>query len=78
MKANIQKIRNGLADVYPKAEIDAMVRIIFEQLMGYSTVDMVLRADSEVPGFISAKIDDVVARLRRKEPIQYILSLIHI
>ena len=74
MKANIQKIRNGLADVYPKAEIDAMVRIIFEQLMGYSTVDMVLRADSEVPGFISAKIDDVVARLRRKEPIQYILD----
>ena len=74
MKANIQKIRNGLADVYPKQEIDAMVRIIFEQLMGYSTVDMVLRADSEVPGFISAKIDDVVERLRRKEPIQYILD----
>ena len=46
MKANISKIRNGLADVYPKQEIDAMVRIIFEQLMGYSTVDMVLRADS--------------------------------
>ena len=74
MKANISKIRNGLADVYPKQEIDAMVRIIFEQLMGYSTVDMVLRADSEVPGFISAKIDDVVERLRRKEPIQYILD----
>ena len=74
MKANISKIRNGLADVYPKQEIDAMVRIIFEQLMGYSTVDMVLRADSEVPDFISAKIDDVVERLRRKEPIQYILD----
>lgn len=74
MKANISKIRNGLADVYPKEEIDAMVRIIFEQLMGYSTVDMVLRADSEVPDFISAKIDDVVERLRRKEPLQYILD----
>ncbi|MGN1245696.1 MAG: peptide chain release factor N(5)-glutamine methyltransferase [Muribaculaceae bacterium] len=74
MKANIAKIRNGLAGIYPKEEIDAMVRIIFEQLMSYSTVDMVLRADSEVPEFIAAKIDDVVARLQRHEPLQYILD----
>lgn len=74
MKANIKKIRDGLADIYPKEEIDAMVQIIFEQLMGYSTVDMALRTDTEVPDFIAAKIDDVVARLQRNEPIQYILD----
>lgn len=74
MKQNIKKIRDGLAGIYSKGEIDAMVRIIFERLMGYSTVDMVLRADTEVPDFIAAKIDDAVARLQRHEPIQYILD----
>lgn len=74
MKHNIAKIRNGLAGIYPKEEIDSMVRIIFEQLMGYSQVDMVLRAGSEVPPFVADRIDDVVARLRTHEPIQYILD----
>ena len=74
MKQNIAKIRNGLAGIYPKEEIDAMVRIIFEQLMGYSQVDMVLRAESEVPPFIAERISTVVERLRNREPIQYVLD----
>ena len=74
MKQNIAKIRNGLAGIYPKEEIDAMVRIIFEQLMGYSQVDMVLRAGSEVPPFIAERISAVVEQLRNREPIQHVLD----
>ncbi|MGN0211808.1 MAG: peptide chain release factor N(5)-glutamine methyltransferase [Muribaculaceae bacterium] len=74
MKENIRKIRERLAGSYTKGEIDAMERIIFERLMGYSPVDMVLRADTTVPDFISEKIDDTIERLLAHEPIQYVLD----
>lgn len=74
MKQNIQKIRQSLAQHYPKEEIDAFVRIIFEKLMGYSQVDMILRSNEALPDFISEKIDRIIDRLIMREPIQYILD----
>ena len=74
MKKNIKRIREELRDYYPKGEIDAMVRMIFEQLLGYSAVDMVLRADNVLPDFITDKITDIITRLKAHEPIQYILD----
>lgn len=74
LRDNIVKIRSRLAQLYPKAEIDAFVRIIFEQIMNYSQVDMILHDGDELPDFISEKVDAIILRLSAHEPIQYILD----
>ena len=78
MSSNVRdtarKIRQSLQGKYPAGEADAMTAIIFEKVMNYSRVDMIMREDSEVPEFASARIDDAVARLLRNEPIQHIFG----
>lgn len=74
MKSTIQKLRDNLGSIYPQGEVEAMIRIIFEELMGYSTVDLILRRESDLPPFIYEKIDDIISRLKQKEPLQYILG----
>ena len=74
LRDNIVKIRSHLAQFYPKTEIDAFVRIIFERIMNYTQVDMILHDSDELPGFICDKIDAIIQRLTAHEPIQYILD----
>ncbi len=63
-----------LRRIYPQGESSWMARIIFEQLKGYSQVDLVMKADTEISDYIAAKVDSVVDRLLRHEPIQYIFG----
>lgn len=70
-------IRAALAQAYPEGEIRGFIRIIFEEWMHYSTVDMIMRADSELPDFVTEKIDGAIARLLRHEPIQHIVGAAH-
>ncbi len=74
LRDSITNIRSRLAQYYPKTEIDAFVRIIFEQIMNYSQVDTILHDSDELPDFISDKIDAIIQRLIAHEPIQYILD----
>lgn len=69
-----QQAERRLSAVYPPGEARWMVRIIFEQLKGYSQVEMVIRASEPVSDFIVRKVGGVVDRLLRHEPIQYIFG----
>lgn len=75
-KAQI-KIHHALADIYPEGEISAFWRIIMEEWMHYSTVDIILRSGNELPDFVSDKIDDAIRRLLQHEPIQQIVGIAH-
>lgn len=59
---------------YPAGESRWMVRIIFENLKGYTPVDLIMKANDEISDFISGKVNDITARLLADEPIQYIFS----
>ena len=74
MKQAIEDIRNSLAPYYPKGEIEGFIRIIFENLMHYSPVDIVMHKDSILSDFMREKINNVVQRLIAGEPIQYIFN----
>lgn len=63
-----------LLAVYPAREARWMVRIIFEQIKGWSQTDMAIRSDQEISDYIAGKVIDVVDRLLRHEPIQYIFG----
>ena len=73
----ISDIKSALAAAYPEGEVRAFVRILFEEWMHYSTVDIYMRADSEVPPFIVEKMHHAVQRLLRHEPIQHIVGVAH-
>lgn len=74
MRENKRKIRAALGGLYPSREVEAIMRIIFDSVMGYSPVDMALHADDTLPGPASDKIDGILARLVEHEPIQYVIG----
>ena len=74
MKQAISKIKESLAPIYDSREIDAMIRIIFEHLLNYSRVDIIMHKDNELSDFMRSKIDKVIDRLTAHEPIQYIFN----
>ena len=74
MRATTREIRETLTPHYQGREIEAMMRIIFERVMGYTRVDMVLHAEDELPDFVKDKIRGILARLVEREPLQYILG----
>ena len=51
-----------------------MARIIFDELLHYTPVDIVLRKDTIISEFRVKQIDEVVSRLLKDEPIQYIFG----
>lgn len=74
LKEAIEQLKNGLAGVAEPQEVQAMIRIICEDVFNYDQVDVALRQESELPAFASERIADIIARLRRHEPLQYVVG----
>ena len=74
LKEAIEQLKNGLAGVAEPQEVQAMIRIICEDVFNYDQVDVALRQDSELPEFAPRRVADIVARLQRHEPLQYIVG----
>lgn len=74
LKEAIEQLRNGLAGVAEPQEVQAMIRIICEDIFHYDQVDVALRQESELPDFAQERITDIISRLRRHEPLQYIVG----
>ena len=74
LKQAIEQLKDGLAGVAEPREVQAMIRIICEDIFNYDQVDVALRQESELPEFAPQRITDIIARLRRHEPLQYIVG----
>ena len=74
LKEAIELLKQGLAGVAEPEEVQAMIRIICEDVFNYDQVDVALRQESELPAFASERIADIIARLRRHEPLQYVVG----
>ena len=74
LKEAIEILKTGLAGVAEPQEVQAMIRIICEDVFNYDQVDVALRQESELPDFAPQRIADIIARLRRHEPLQYIVG----
>ena len=51
-----------------------MAKIIFENLKGWTPVDIAVKANDELTDFMVGKVEQVLARLLDNEPIQYIFG----
>ena len=74
METTIRKIKDTLAPYFSQGEIKSIIKIIFENIMGYSQVDIIMHSNDELSDFIKGKIDRVLERLISGEPIQYIFN----
>lgn len=69
-----RRAADRLSATYADSEAAWLVRVIFEELKGYTKVDMVVKASDEVSDYLAAKVDGVVDRLLNHEPVQYIFG----
>jgi release factor glutamine methyltransferase len=73
----IKTFYNNLKEIYPETEIKAISEMVFEHFLKFSKSDLILKSDQILEDEIISKIDQVVTRLQKHEPIQYILGYAH-
>ena len=74
MQNSIDFIRDNLKEIYPQQEIEQFIRLIFEHFCQYTRVDMILNKNRQLPENLREEIRRFTQRLKRHEPIQYILG----
>jgi release factor glutamine methyltransferase len=68
------EIKKRLSNAYPDNEINAFISIIYKHVFQYSMHDIIMHASESVEKNVQIKINNIVERLLRHEPIQYILG----
>ncbi|MCK4466547.1 MAG: peptide chain release factor N(5)-glutamine methyltransferase [Bacteroidales bacterium] len=76
-KANTVKewvhiFKKELKSLYQEKEIQAIVYVIFEDLLGFSKTDLILNNSFELPQSVLDKLKSNLAELKTNKPIQYI------
>lgn len=79
MKESVMEMRRRLEPIYGKDESRAMIREIFRVLKGWDATKFIIRLTDDYPlsDYIRSKIEDILGRLERHEPLQYILGEAH-
>jgi release factor glutamine methyltransferase len=67
-------ILNNLSPYYCKQEIESISKLIFEKILGLSRLQMHLNQHKTISSANLAQITEIINRLIRFEPIQYILG----
>lgn len=70
----ISEIKARLAACYDQREASAMVRIVVEEVLNYSPVDVLLRGNVEQDEVFVERMRSITERLCAGEPIQYIFG----
>lgn len=74
MRAGIAFIRKELDGLYSKQESESLIFLIFEHLKGYSRTQFLMAQDEVLNQEEQQKVAQIVGRLKKHEPIQYILG----
>lgn len=74
MQQLVQYIRQSLRAVCPPSEANALARLILEKRFGVSMLDVYMGKDIHFLPEQTKELEDILQRLRRGEPVQYILG----
>lgn len=67
-------LRSELATCYDSREIEGIIRIIFEDVLLWQPIDIVMRENEPLPEFFDNRLVSIISRLKQHEPLQYILG----
>ena len=70
----ISLLRTELGAFYDNREIDGMTRVIFEDVLLWQPIDIVMRENDQLPEFFDNRLANIISRLKQLEPLQYILG----
>lgn len=71
---NYSALWHRLLPVYAAPEAQAVIRLVLEELYGFTLTDLVMGSVEALPVKEQQRLDAIVARLRKGEPVQYILG----
>ena len=71
---NYSALWHRLLPVYAAPEAQAVIRLVLEDLYGFTLTDLAMGSVEALPIKEQQRLDAIVARLRRGEPVQYILG----
>ncbi|XRE44722.1 Peptide chain release factor N(5)-glutamine methyltransferase [Tenacibaculum discolor] len=63
-----------LKSVYPQTEIDTFFFFLIDEYLELKRIDLTLRPDFEISSDKRILLDEALVRLKKEEPIQYILT----
>lgn len=70
----VKAIRNALEPEYGPGEAKAMTGLIFFYLKGWNQTDLIINSDREVSSYVVSKVNGILERVAKGEPIQYVLG----
>ncbi len=70
----ISYIKNELKNIYNTNETKSFISIILKHFLSYSSIDIVLKSENYIDETKVNTIKNVLTRLKKHEPIQYILG----
>lgn len=71
----IRDLRNTLTPLYGHGETEAIIRLVFQHLKGWGTVDLLINENRVLSDYMRQKLSEIKERLERREPVQYISGL---
>lgn len=74
LKDKIKDIKARLAVVVGEREAYWITRDVIDDAMGYTEVDMLIKGEEVLSEFMMKKLDAIVERVEKGEPIQYVLG----
>lgn len=74
MKNIARRIDEALSSHYPKGEVAALTRILATELLGISQMAFYLKDDIALTAGQQTLLDSAIERLKKHEPVQYILG----
>jgi release factor glutamine methyltransferase len=74
MLETLKRLRKELYPIYGQGEGQAMIRLVFSALKGWTATDIIVHEGDVLSDYMRDKISDILKRLKNGEPIQYVLG----
>lgn len=70
----VYQIREALQGYYPESEAASLAKLLLAEVFGFSTIELYGGKDKGFSEKEQKLLTDIIARLRKNEPIQYIIG----
>ena len=71
----VNEIRDALRGIYPDSEALALAKMLLVDVFGFTTLELYGGKDKEISGKRRSVLDEMIRRLKKNEPIQYIIGI---
>ena len=70
----VNEIRDALKGLYPDSEVFSLAKMLLVEVFGFTTLELYGGKDKEFSGKHRGVLDEMLRRLQKNEPIQYIIG----